>query len=155
MMTNESKLTKWTLIICFGLIAMYFAAAANADDMEWSGLGNSTNENFLAQYIEHIGGDEDVNNTVDRWIDGWMDGVYSVYAYDKILTGPELGELYECVQNMWPAASDSRRMLLKWGSNPDLKDQTTSSSLYWAIRIRCEDVLGPVDSDTRKSDPST
>jgi len=125
------------------LASLVIVNGAYADEMEFSGFGNKTNEQFLADYLDLT--DQDyINTVVDRWIDGWMDGMFSIYAYDGVLDQEGLGELYTCVLQRFPTATSIRKQLLQWGADPDLKDMSTSKSMYYAVRFSCKHVLGEV-----------
>jgi len=134
MIMNKLLITLASLIIVNG---------AYAEEMEFSDFGNITNEAFLQQYLGLT--DQDyINVAVDRWVDGWMDGMFSIYAFDDVLDQEGLGELYTCVMQRFPTATSVRKQLLQWGTNANLKDMSISKSMYFAVRYTCKHVLGEV-----------
>ena len=133
------------------LASLVIVNGAYAADTQFSEFGNITNEAFLQQYLnsDNIG---DANLIVDRWIDGWMDGMFSIYAFDGVLDQQGLIDLYTCVGERFPTATSVRKQLLQWGADADLKDMMTSKSMYYAVRFSCKHILGEVITDNGKEE---
>ncbi len=154
MIDNESKLTKWTIAICFVLIAMYFATPTRADDLDWSDFGNYTTGELLNKFLQRNDMDQ-TNKVIDLWIDGWFDSMYSFYSYDGVLDSESLSALYACTRKRWPTPGDARRTLLEWGASQELKDVSVSMSLYFGMRLACTSVLGEVVTSEEKERTSS
>jgi hypothetical protein len=107
-------------------------------------FGNMHLDNMLTMYLEF--GDKAAGELeIDRWIDGWMDGLVSIYAYEDILPEDQIAGLTACSRKFTP--SELRMQMLSHSTHETMKDWSTSLFLYWRVRIDCESVLGKIEKD--------
>ena len=115
-------------------------------------IGDISAETLLTRYLEQ----PDKNAADDqmvKWIDAWTDGFLSVYAYERLLKQDAYTRLTECVMSLTPV--ETWHALLRAARHPELREETVSILVYYGIRSRCKEVLGPMPSETNTGDSTS
>jgi len=133
------------------IILLLTLGSAHAEDREWTDFGNLSNADFLEMYID-APDQTDLGDLISVWIDGWMDGVFSTYAYEGILNETALNQLYACRDEFTPGFI--RRRLLQLGADDFWEEKLTSNTMYWMLRFKCEHVLGTIEQAKPEGDES-
>jgi len=142
------KLKASSLLLAFILymvLAVVMIEKSKAEALEeWTNLGNVNLTEFLELYL---GQDDkgEADYEIDVWIDGWTDGLISVYVYEGVIGVESSSALDACLDGMGPESM--RKGLLSLALEDETKHMSVSKILYVAIRLNCEDVLGEYNDD--------